>query len=87
MGPRGRLVNGARNFSVFFTRHLSVLLVVAVVARKVEQMHAMVVVMLFSALMHAVLAQLVQLFYKRVRLNKIFYEWGENFFVCGNIFE
>lgn len=75
MGPNGRLVNGARHLAVLFARHLLLavfVLVVAVVAWKVEQMHAMVVVMLFSALMHAVLAQLFQLFRERARLDKRF---------------
>lgn len=74
MGPIGRLVNGARHLAVLFARHLlrAVFLVMAVVAWKVEQMHAMVVVMLFSALMHAVLAQLFQLFRERARLDKRF---------------
>lgn len=72
--PRARLVNSARHRAVLFTRRLllALFLVMVVVAWKVEQVHAMVVVMLISALMHAVLAQLFQLFYKRVRLDKRF---------------
>lgn len=65
---------------------LAMLLAVAVVPRKVEQMHAMVVVLLFSALVHAVLAELFQLFRESVRLvTKDFSGYGRKF--LRNIFE